>query len=551
MEVAIHFQENAGEPCRPEFRRLRNRPPLAAASNWVLACCFGFALLTAIVPFARAFYRVEVNYNEGWNVYNAALETAHRQLYPQPVGWTTVNYPMLFYVLLARLHQWTHDYLFTARVLSLVSLCGCCVLVGSIVYRLSSAWRPALLAGFFCLALFSVAADYPAYVGMDDPQMLALVFFLAGFWVGLGTDRIRVRLALAALLFVLAGSIKHNPIEFPLAVLLDLLFLSPRRALWFAACSATFLAAAIGLQVHYGGPYFLDAMLAPRAYSFERAIEQSAEQLSPLLLPLVISLYMAYRLRHHQTRRIAGILLVLSLLMGVFFSGGSGVSINALFGSYLAMSILIGLFFWRVQQEARPYAVLAPLLLSAWLLIPWLVVPPLDNRASAQVNWNPALALQGISEKQARFDEEVAFLRSQPGPALCESLLRCYYAGKPYRYDPFNATRLIRLHKLDASELVAALRQQQYGAVQLDRPGYGDTFDPAIIAAIQAYYQPVLENQDVVIYLPNSALAAQHAATATTATAVAYAKPGSRLQSGRLPGRGLRRPLAALLMPNP
>ena len=351
------------------------------------------------------------------------------------------------------------------------------------------------------MALFSVAADYPAYVGMDDPQMLALVFFLAGFWVGLGTDRIRVRLALAALLFVLAGSIKHNPIEFPLAVLLDLLFLSPRRALWFAACSAAFLAAAIGLQVHYGGPYFLDAMLAPRAYSFERAIEQSAEQLSPLLLPLVISLYMAYRLRHHQTRRIAGILLVLSLLTGVFFSGGSGVSINALFGSYLAMSILIGLFFWRVQQEARPYAVLAPLLLSAWLLIPWLVVPPLDNRASAQVNWNPALALQGISEKQARFDEEVAFLRGQPGPALCESLLRCYYAGKPYRYDPFNATRLIRLHKLDASELVAALRQQQYGAVQLDKPGYGDTFDPAMIAAIQDYYQPVLENQDVVIYL--------------------------------------------------
>ena len=72
---------------------------LAAPRNWMLACCFGFALLTAIVPFARAFYRVEVNYNEGWDVYNAAVVAAHGQLYPARSGWTSVNYPMLWLVL--------------------------------------------------------------------------------------------------------------------------------------------------------------------------------------------------------------------------------------------------------------------------------------------------------------------------------------------------------------------------------------------------------------------------------------------------------------------
>jgi hypothetical protein len=57
----------------------------------MLAICAAFALLAASVPFARAFYRVEINYNEGWNVYNAATEAAHRQLYPAAAGWTNNN----------------------------------------------------------------------------------------------------------------------------------------------------------------------------------------------------------------------------------------------------------------------------------------------------------------------------------------------------------------------------------------------------------------------------------------------------------------------------
>ena len=39
----------------------------------------------------------------------------------------------------------------------------------------------------------------------------------------------------------------------------------------------------------------------------------------------------------------------------------------------------------------------------------------------------------------SRIQRDVAFLQAHPGPALCESLLRCAFAGKPYGYDPFNA----------------------------------------------------------------------------------------------------------------
>lgn len=126
------------------------RLPVAALRRRVAACCLGFALLTFAVPLARAFFRVEMNYNEGWNVWNAAMEANHLPLYSQKAGWTTVNYPMLSYVLVAQLHRWTHEYLFTARVLSLLALCISCLLVAAIVQRLTR------VGGRPCWRAFSV-----------------------------------------------------------------------------------------------------------------------------------------------------------------------------------------------------------------------------------------------------------------------------------------------------------------------------------------------------------------------------------------------------------
>ena len=379
-----------------------------------------------------------------------------------------------------------------------------------------------MLAGFFCLAVFCVAADYPAYVGMDDPQMLALLFYMAGLWVYLRLDRSRAGAALAALFFVLAISVKHNPIEFGLAVFVDLLLISRRRAVWFGACCALLLTASVGLQLHYGGPGFFASLFSPRLYSAAKAFKLTGVDLGPLVLPLGVSLYTAWRLRKDPQCRIAGLLLIFALLAGGYFLGGDGVSINAFFGAYLAMSILVGLFFARMEIAPPRRAAYAPAILFGWLLvIPWLLVPPLDERGQAQMNWDPPLALQRISAAQTRFDAEVAFLRRQPGPALCESLLRCYYAGKPYLYDPFNATRLIAMHRLDAKVLIDALSRREYGAVQLDKPGYGDTFAPAVNAAIRDYYHPAFENQDVAIYVPNRAIAASLEAAGTTMSPVA------------------------------
>jgi hypothetical protein len=75
--------------------------------------------------------------------------------------------------------------------------------------------------------------------------------------------------------------------------------------------------------------------------------------LGPILLPVGIAVSMAWRLRGDRVRRIAGIFLAASLLLGGYFGGGNGVSVNALFSATLAVAILLGLFFAEEMTATR------------------------------------------------------------------------------------------------------------------------------------------------------------------------------------------------------
>jgi len=470
---------------------------------WICAC---LTLVVAAYPFARAGLRFEVGYNEGWNVYNASTVvhqflSGRGLLYGARPGWTTINYPMLSFVVVAALERVTHELLFTGRALSLLGLLASSVLVGAIVHRLGGSARAAVLAGLYCLAVFCTDAD--AYVGQDDPQMFAQVFFLGGLLLYLWRRDSWFAIAGAAALFVVGGSVKHNPVDFPLTVLLELALIARWRAVWFAGCGLVLAAVSVALNVHFGGAYFVSQLLAPRSYSTGHALANLMDVFGPLLLPFCVAIAMAFSVRKDRRRRIATILLVVSLGLGGYFGGGRGVSINALFSAVLATAILLGLFWdeacaTRWRWLGREFA---PLLLFGWLLIPWLLVPWIVTD-----DWNPAHRFREDVAAEGRFAGETAFLRARSGPALCESLLRCYFAGKPFVYDPFNATRLIELHRLDERPMLEDLRRQRYAAVQFDESieleRQSERWDPAIVAAIEANYVPAVVNEDGEIYVP-------------------------------------------------
>ncbi len=504
----------------------RSRLPV---SRVVVLLCLLLTLWFAAWPFARACFRVEVDYNEGWNVYNTQRLVNHQQLYPVAAGWQSNNYPMGWFALLAGLHHVTQEYLFTARAVSLLALCALCVLAGAVVRTLGAPGRSALLAGLFCLGVF--ATDANIYVGMDDPQMLAQAVFLCGFLVYLGGRTRWLHVVLAALLFVVAGSIKHNPLDVPLAVLLDLLFVAWPLALLFAVTGLAFAAGAVALTLHFGGPFFLAQMLLPRTWTFSHLWrDQITGILGPLLIPLVMALAWAvWNLRHPRLRPVA-LLVFCALGIGAAFGGGAGVSLNTWFSAFVASSIALGVLFgsledagegaaWRPDWTERPVFGIRLRHFAVPLLFVWLLIP-----AAINDDLNPVAQLRQTREDARHFTREVDFLRGQPRPALCESLLRCWYAGEPYVYDPFNATRLIRFHRLDPEPMVDALRNGRIGAVQMDLQMDAITeqerWPASLLLAIREKYHPALVDDDAAIYVPNRTSPWQSQAGASTSSHV-------------------------------
>jgi hypothetical protein len=440
---------------RPSYALL---VPVCEWGSVILLALFASALM--IYPVLRAFSRLEVGYNDGWNVYNAVAAAHHLPLYGQKYGWTTVNYPALSFYVVAWLHRIGLGYLTAGRILSLVSLPASCLLVGLVVWQLSRDYRSAVFGSLFCSAVFCVAANN--YIGLDDPQILAQTFFLCGFLVYISGPPRFSRLALTAMFFALGGSIKHNLVDFPLAVLVDLAFVGKKRVLQYLSISAALVGVSIGANTIVGGRFFISGILTPRSYSFEKLILNFMwHGFGPVQLAMLAALVWSAATLTDKRLRVLAIFFWASLLVGFAFGGGVGVSANSYFDIYLSISMIVGLIVhqvWRGQiGNGHALATIgAPLALLLSFGPAWAYGPPLLRGA-----------ISALAQEQDQFKSEVSFLRDHPGPAFCESLLRCYEAGKPYEYDPFNSANLVRLGKLDPVTLVNRLNRGELAAVQL------------------------------------------------------------------------------------
>ena len=476
--------------------------------RWELASALGCLLVTlyaAAYPLYRTFFPVEVSYNEGWNIYNAWMVAHHIPLYGSAASWTTVNYPGLSFWLIAQLSRLTHDYLYTGRALSLLGLAASALFTGLIVRRLTRDRLASVLAALICVALFCSVGDF--YVGADDPQLLSQAFFVGGLMVYVLRRESDMAVATAALLFAVGGSIKHNQIDFPLAVGVDLWLMSRRRARKYFLLLAGLGALVVWANTAFGGHYFLQRLLTPRSYSVMHLLDQLGDYYPTLLIPFVAACAAAVRAWRNQQTRVIAIFFAISLPLGLFFSGGVGVWFNAYFSNTLAMAILLGLGLHWVRQmrlpewNAAPYwRAGIPLVFFLWMLIPMACNDILSLPAS----------VRKVRAQNEQMHRQIELLRSQPGPVLCESLLRCYLAGKPYVYDPFNSTSLVRAGRLNAQTLVQQVQQQKYGAIEMyhhpdaeGRPvAKPERFVDDILLAAANSYQVVQSEKDCTIYLP-------------------------------------------------
>jgi hypothetical protein len=472
-------------------------------SDWiVLSLVLAFSLLTLVGPAVRAFYQIELNYNEGWNAYNAQRAVQHIPLYSARYNWTNTNYPSLSFFLIGNLARFVGSPVLTGRLVSVLSLLTCCVLVARIIQRLTGHWAPAIFGAAFCLALFCSAA--PTFVGMNDPQMLAHPFLLMALWLYIRGPACGVMLFAITALFVIGGNVKHNPIAAPLATFCDLLTKSRGKALRFILYALLLIIVSVVLNIVVGGPFFISNILMPRYYSASRALASLLIGFGLLQIPLMVSLVWSFwHLRRGQYRVIA-LYFLGSLAVGLAFAGGSGIGPNIYFDSFFAMSIIMGLFLdfawqWPVAslQRSGVSRSIVPLFLYGSVFFAFWQTPYA----------NLPKFLSQLPSQERQFRSEVSALSAQPGPALCESLLRCFYSRKPFVFDPFNSTSLVRFKKLNPQEIVTQIADQRFGAIETYTPvsevsQTPDYFPKEFLEPIDRYYQVSFRGPECVIYVP-------------------------------------------------
>lgn len=465
-------------------------------SGIVLALLVTEVSIAIYAPLVRCFWRVDFNYNEGWNVYSALLAVKHN-LYPAKYAWTTVNYPFLSFFVIGHLSSIFGDPLFVGRAFSLAGLLLSCLAAYCIVRRLGGSRAPAFYAAIYFLWTILVIAD--GYIGMDDPTLLALAVILFALYVYVRYRDAWWSLPAVAFIFILGGNIKHNLIAAPLAVFVDLLFAARGRVLRYASWGALFVFGSVFVNRWAGGPYFVAQILAPRQFTLSKLVSWPTEVFA-IAVPLCISaIWSVWKFRDSE-KRVIGLYLLISFVIGVGFFGGGGTAQNMFFDSFMAVSIIMGLILdslWHSKipgiQISNRFHWVVPLLL-------WQV---------ACANY-PPVHRQELLAKKAQFGSNVAFIKAQPGPAICESLLQCYFAGKPYVYDPFNSTQLVQFGYLDPKPMIRRIENHEFGAIEMNEPVEATSrpsprFPDPILDAIDKSYRIAVRGSDGVIYVPKPA----------------------------------------------
>jgi 4-amino-4-deoxy-L-arabinose transferase-like glycosyltransferase len=397
---------------------------------------WGALALLTLVLLARNVLAIPVlaplDPNEGWNAAHALSLLAGKGLYPSPQSLMVNNYPPLSFYLAAALTKLTGDAVIAGRILSLLSFLGICAGLALVVRQMRLSTHAQWAAVLFFAATLLVASDY---VGMDDPQLLghavqlfALLLLLQG------------RPLTAAAGFAVSLFIKHNLLALPLPALLWLWQRDRSAALRFAIAGGGLAVLGLVLFSLTYGTSLLAVIASPRLISPANIIS-GVSHLWWAALPLA-ALYML----RDPRREFCLIYALIALSIGLLFSAGDGVDVNVFFDLVLACALGLGLVAETNSARAALCALPLPLFLVFHFHDDNFFFTPDFRGASAR---------------------DIAFLKSQPGPALCDQLSLCLWAGKGAEVDVFNVGEQIKTGARDPSTLAQMIAEHRFATLQL------------------------------------------------------------------------------------
>lgn len=440
---------------------------LAWLPAWIVTLAFAAAGLAVVLgrTVDAAFARVSLTYNEGWNAYHTVAALTGGALYPPADAFVFNNYPPLSFLIVGMFDRAVGDPVAAGRILASAGLVAAAVATGVAAWRLGAGVLGGAVAA--ATALLLAAGLYPGYVGMNDPQWLGHAIMAAGLAAFVAP---RPRLAgdvLACALMLAAGLIKHNLLPVPLAVTAFLLCHDRARLLrWIAIGAVLAGLALVWMYAAYGAAVFTSVLGHARITVPHRAVEFGRLIFLPLL-PLAwvacVALWMA---RTQPAARLAVFYLVIAAGTGLASLAGEGVWWNAAFDTVLALALAAGLAVgWLVRIAPSARGLAATLAVLALFL-------PFARLAEGGV-WGMVQFRRDLPAREAAFQAGVTALAAEPGPVACEVPALCFWAGQPFRIDPFNADQAARRSPAVRKALHRALAEGAFGALQITPGGEG------------------------------------------------------------------------------
>jgi len=461
VTMTTHTDQNRGtEPPKIPYVLLGG----PARDTWLSAAviCLMFATMLALFafPVKRIFANVEINYNEGWNAYKAAMVASGIRLYGSPPNSITgaVYTPISFH-LIAWLGT-TTTFPVVGRTISLIALILTGVLVSLIVRRGGGSRQAAVFS--FLLYEIGIALLRADRIGMNDPQLLAEALSAAGLYFYVRNPDSKRLLCVAALLFCLSGFTKQTSIAFPVAISIELLLRSRKRFAIFVG--AMLLAAGLltAMTLLVDGRYLALHLTSSRAYSYRLAWSNFHHYV--LIFQSLLVIATAWSIYSFRSRTVFAAAFLLSHGLAFLFGGGDGVDLNIFFNAFAVTVIICGLALSDIGsalETARPGALNAAAgMMFGLFFISIMIFVPGQLRRDRQ-------EIRALRAHETEFQSAVEFVRTRPGPALCESLLLCYEAGKPFEYEPFTAHDQVKTGRLPEADVLQLIRTRHFQTVQV------------------------------------------------------------------------------------
>jgi hypothetical protein len=426
---------------------------LAILSLGVLA---GFVRAALIAPL-----HVPLDPNEGWNAYHATAAMTAGNPYPPANSFMVNNYPPLSFYFVGLFGSWLGDNIVAGRLLSLAAFASLCVFIAIALRRMNAGWTPAAFAALLFASTLLLTSDY---VGMDDPQLVGHALQLAGLLFVLHRPRTGANTLAVACLFVAGGFVKHNLFALPLATVAWLAFFDRRNALRLAAGLLLLSLAGFFAVRAILGIDLLHQFNAARTFSLRQMGSNVLDWLPVGVIPLCGLAALLWQCAKDEAALLVSLYAAIAVVSGVFFLGGAGVDVNALFDADIALALCAGLAVARWIAAEKPFAREAAEVFAVFCMIPFAVIT-----LRAPPDWrDPSFWLSPLREETALAKTDIAFLRAHPGSALCEDLTFCYWAGKTPSVDVFNLDQQFETGARDPGSFLRLIRSRYFKSVELD-----------------------------------------------------------------------------------